>query len=145
MNVQPRAQFGTGARSTVLTPYIPKSYIQVSKVHLIQYITDKISNVHMNCEEIPIKSNSYDSFIVGVPFDNADEIRDINSWPSSIAIKKFIHFKKPTIERTWQEDLQINKESSEIMFAHRNVCSLSNCFMFLFFHLHFLPFTSESS
>lgn len=84
----------------MLTPYIPKTYIHVSNVHLdcskdliINYVKSKIDS-EIDCVELEVKSQTCRSLKIGILANEAGKLLDTTFWPPQIAIKKFINYRQ---------------------------------------------------
>ncbi|KAK4880849.1 hypothetical protein RN001_008995 [Aquatica leii] len=86
----------TGDQTERLQAYIPKSTIHISKLtlentkdDLINYIKNQIPSIDIECEELIVRSKSYRSFKVSVPYNYKQALLTSDFWPNYIAVKPF--------------------------------------------------------
>lgn len=97
-----QAKFGSGSTSELLKPYIPRTFVHVSRLDLtcspdvlLSYIKSKTDICIDECEELQVKSKSYKCFKIGVQADKASTLLDPEFWPPYVAVKRFFDRSSP--------------------------------------------------
>lgn len=92
---KPRYLFGTNTNDE-LSAYVPQSNIMVSKLDkkvtkndVMQYISKRIPNIEIQCEQLKVRTENYNCFKVSLPVNKKEESLAENFWPSYVGVKLF--------------------------------------------------------